>query len=113
MNEITRWAQALRRAASGLERKAEQAVDRVGRGALRDAELYAPVGATGNLRRGLRLRRDGHRAVITSSEYYSAFQEYGTSQMAPNPFIDPAAREWGPRLVLEVERLRDGIERDL
>ena len=105
-------ANDLRRAASGLERKAERAVDEVGRGALNDARLYAPV-ESGDLRRGLRYRREGSTAYVTTSTFYAPFQEFGTSQMAPNPFIGPAAREWGPRLVLEVERIRDGVVKDL
>lgn len=112
MNEFTAYAARLRRAASTVEQRAERLVDEVGRGALHDAELYAPV-LSGKLRGGLRLERQGAVAKVTSSEFYSRFQEYGTSEMAPNPFVGPAAREWGPKLVLEVERLRDGIARDL
>ena len=112
MNEFSRYAQSLRRAAASLERKAEAIVDEVGRGALRDAEAYAPI-LTGELRRGLRYERKGTTATVSSSTFYAPFQEFGTSQMAPNPFIGPAARKGGDRLVEGLERLRDGIARDL
>ena len=112
MNEFRGYAARLRRVASGLDRKAARAVDEVGRGALRDARAYAPR-ESGDLERSLRYRREGTTAVVSTDEFYARFQEYGTSQMAPNPFIGPAAREWGPRLVLEVERIRDGVARDL
>lgn len=112
MSEYSRYAAALRRAASSLERKAERLVDEVGQGALRDARAYAPED-TGELARGLRYERKGTTATVTSDAFYAPFQEFGTSQMAPNPYIGPAAREWGPKLVLEVERLRDRMARDL
>lgn len=112
MNEFSRYAQSLRRAAAGLERKAERVVDEVGQGALRDARAYAPTDS-GDLARGLRYERKGTTATVTSDAFYAPFQEFGTSQMAPNPYIGPAAREWGPKLVLEVERLRDKIAREL
>lgn len=110
--EFARFARDLTAAATGIDLRANAAAERVGRGALETARANAPVD-TGELRRGLRFRRDGSRAVVESSTFYSAFQEFGTSRMAPDPFIGPAAQLWGPRLFDEVEQIRDDVVRKL
>lgn len=108
MSEFSRFADDLRRAATGIDRQAAVAVERVGQGALKAARATVPVDS-GDLRKSLTYRRKGSVATVTSALYYSAFQEFGTSQMAPNPFIGPAAQEWGPRLVAAVEQIRDEV----
>ena len=110
--EFAKFAADLLRVASGVDVKGQKAVERVGQGALAMARSIAPTDK-GDLRSGLRLTRKGTVAVVESSEFYSAFQEYGTSRMPPNPFMGPTAAEWGPRLVAEVEGLRDEIVKDL
>ena len=112
MNEYARYARDLVRTAAGLDAESNAAVERVGRGALASAQRNAPV-QRGDLRRSLRLRRRASVAIVESSLYYAAFQEYGTSRMAPNPFVGPAANEWAPRLLREVEKIRDDVVRDL
>ena len=112
MNEFARLANDLTRAVSGLDVRANAAVERVGREAFVAANRYVPVDS-GDLRRSLRFRRKGSRAVIESDLFYSTFQEYGTSQMAPQPFVGPAADQYGPQLVLEVERIRDDVVKKL
>ena len=52
-------------------------------------------------------------ATVESSLYYSAFQEFGTSTMEPNPFMGPAVDLWEPQLVREVEQIRDGVVRKM
>lgn len=112
--EFARFALDLTRAAAGIEDLADAAVMRVTRGALKTARDVAPVGETGALKAGIRVvrRRDGSVAV-ESSEFYSAFQEFGTSRMAPNPFMRPAVDRWAPRLTQEVEGIRDRVVRRL
>ena len=110
--EFAKFAADLLRVASGVDIRGQKAVERVGQGALAMARSIAPTDS-GDLRSGLRLTRKGTVAILESSEVYSAFQEFGTSRMAPNPFIGPAALEWGPRLVAEVEGIRDEIVKDL
>jgi HK97 gp10 family phage protein len=106
--EFARFARDLLRASAGIDDMANKAAEKVGRGALASAIRYSPDD-TGALDRSLRLRRRGSVAVVETSLYYAAFQEYGTSKMAPNPFMGPAADEWGPRLVQEVEGIRDEV----
>ena len=111
--QFARFAKDLARAAVGLDSLAEAANLRVARGAAEDARAVAPV-LTGKLSGSIRVvrRKDGSVAV-ESSEFYSAFQEFGTSTMAPNPFIRPAVDKWGPRLVDEVEGIRDEVVKRL
>ena len=109
---FARFARDLARAAVGLEEAADKASERVGRAALRTAESLVPVDK-GDLKRGLRFRREGDRAIVEVSAFYATFQEFGTSRMAPNPFIGPAFDRHAPDLVVEVERIRDDVVRKL
>lgn len=112
MNEFTRYANLIAKAVDGIDRQANAAAERVGLGALKSARSVVPVDS-GDLRKSLTFRRQGAVATVTSDLPYSAFQEFGTSQMAPSPFIGPAATEWGPRLEREVEEIRDGVVKKL
>ena len=112
MSEFARFARDLARAATGIDSRASRIAEKVGQGALRTAKANAPV-ESGTLRRNVRLRRNGSTSVVESSTFYAAFQEYGTSRMQPNPFMGPAVEQWGPRLVREVEALRDDVVGDL
>ena len=56
----------------------------------RDAQRFAPV-LTGALRSGIVVKAAGLSAEVVSTAPYSAFNEYGTSVMAPQPFMRPAA----------------------
>ena len=110
--EFARFARDLSRAAVAVARGGEGIAATVGRGALNTAQSIAPV-ETGELRRGLRLVRRGEVAIIETTTRYAAYQECGTSVMAPNPFIRPTVDQWEPRLVGEVEKLRDKVVRFL
>ena len=106
--QFAKYAADLLRASTGIDAMGARAAERVGRGALKTAQSVVPVDS-GDLERSLRFRRDGSTAVVSSDLYYAAFQEYGTSEMAPNPFMGPAVDVWGPRLVAEVEGIRDEV----
>ena len=112
VNEFARYARDLLRAAAGLDEAADRVTERVGRGALGTARDIAPV-LSGELRGDLRMRRDGDRAIVEVSTYYARFQEFGTSRMAPNPFMRPAVDRWEPELVREVERVCDRMIEDI
>ena len=113
MNEFARYARDLARAAVGLDTMAEAAEKRVARGAAETARAIAPVD-TGEMRSKIRVvkRRTGGWAV-ESPDVAAVFQEFGTSVMAPQPSIRPAVDLWGPRLVDEVEGIRDEVVRRL
>lgn len=111
-SEFARFANDLLRATTGIDRMAEAAVERVGLGARKTAVDLAPDD-TGALDRSIHFRRKGTVAVVETDLYYAAFQEFGTTQMAPNPFIGPTADQWAPRLVAEVEEIRDEVVRNL
>lgn len=110
--EYARLARDLVRASLGLEERAETAVERVSTAALATAYRAAPV-LSGDLRRGLKVRRKGSRAVVEVANFYATFQEFGTSRMAPNPYIGPAFDRHAPELVREVEVIRDDVVRKL
>jgi HK97 gp10 family phage protein len=110
--EYARYARDLARAASGIDVKGEAAAEKVGKGALASAEAHAPV-LSGDLRENLHLIMQGSRAIVVSDLFYSRFVEYGTSRTAPDPFIGPSFTEWAPKLVQEVEGIRDDVVEDL
>ena len=111
--EFRQFAADLARAAAGLESSAEKRVDRVANRALATARSVAPVDE-GDLRDGLRTRKEGGvRVVVEVTNYYVTFQEFGTSRMAPNPFIGPAVDRHAPELFKEVEGLADDIAKEL
>jgi hypothetical protein len=112
VNEFARFARDLSVAAANLVGEGELAATIVGRGALSTAERRVPVDK-GDLRRSLRLIRRGETSIVEARDEAATFQEYGTSRMAPTPYILPAVEEWGPRLVREVEKIRDRTVRDL
>lgn len=113
MSDFSRFASDLRRVASNLEPMRDRRVQRVAKGAADTARSVAPV-LTGALKRDIRVvRRDDGSVAVETDEFYARFQEYGTTKMAPNPFIGPAVDKWGPRLVDELGGMADEIARDL
>lgn len=110
--QFARFASDLLKAATDIDALGVAAAEKVGRGALRTAKSIAPE-KSGDLERSLTFRREGTTAVISSDLFYARFQEFGTSRMAPNPFMGPTVDEWGPRLVAEVEGIRDEVVRRL
>ena len=108
--EFARFARDLGKAAAAIAKGGEGVAATVGRGALKTAQSIAPVEA-GDLRRDLRLVRRGEVAIIETNTEYAVYQEFGTSVMAPNPFIRPTVEVWEPRLIQEVEKLRDKVVR--
>ena len=110
--EISRWANSVIKAASGIDRLGAKAVTKVSNRAAETARKAAPSD-TGRLSRSIRVTVDGSRAVVETDLYYARFQEFGTSKMAPNPFMGPAFQRHAPELVKEVEGIADEIERQL
>ena len=112
MNEFAKHAQRLALAAGSLVGVGGEIAAVVGRGAQVTAKRNAPVDS-GDLRKSIRLTRDGERAIVSTNVFYAPFQEFGTSTIAPDPFIGVAFYEWAPKLGREVERVRDEVVKKL
>lgn len=110
--EFARFANDLIRAANGLDLKGKAATKEVGGNALKTAQALAPRD-TGKLHASINLTQDGDRAIVETTLYYAAFQEYGTSRMAPNPFMGPAFQRHEPELIREVEKIADDVAKEL
>ena len=55
-----------------------------------DARSLCPVD-TGRLRGSISVNADGSKAVVCANTDYAAYVEFGTSKMAAQPFMVPAA----------------------
>lgn len=110
---FAQFARDITLASLGIESMAEAAELRAARGALKTARAVAPV-KSGETRAEIHIvkRQRGGLAVESSTEA-APYQEYGTSVMAPNPFILPVVERWGPQLVTDVEKIRDEVVRRL
>ena len=111
-DQFAKFAADLVRASTGIDIMGARAAERVGKGALAFSESVVPVDS-GETKRRLSLRVKGSTATVTSLTTAGFFQEVGTSVMAPQPFISPAVDVWGPRLVQEVEAIRDEVIKDI
>lgn len=56
------------------------------------ARALVPV-LTGTLKGSIRVVPGAHRVEVEATEYYAQFVEFGTSKMAPEPFMEPALAE--------------------
>lgn len=96
MNEFRKLAADLGRAAATAEPRARIVVAKTALDIVADAKNLAPVD-TGNLKSSIGADIDGLLAEIGPTANYGLFLELGTSRMAPQPFMGPAAdRREGP-----------------
>lgn len=84
---------------NGLAKIAESLSESIGEvieaGAQRvceSAKSVCPVG-TGALRESISAECDGNRAEISADTDYASYVEFGTSQMAPQPYLVPSLIE--------------------
>lgn len=101
---------ALPKVISGLVSEVDRAVDETAREIERIADARAPK-LTGLLVRSTRPEEAGSlHATVTAggAAYYAGYQEFGTSKMAANPFMVPAAQAGEPILV---QRTTDAVRR--
>ena len=78
-----------------LDQRLEAAMERAVSLVEADAKSRAPVGETGNLRASIasEVRTDVKSAVqgiVGSNVEYAPFQEFGTSKMGAQPYLQPA-----------------------
>ena len=98
MSDLARFAEDLRENADTLTRRASQVVRKAALDTMADAKTLAPVD-TGNLRNSITTdaRQGDLVAVVEATASYSAYIEWGTSKMRPQPFMRPAQdRNTGP-----------------
>ena len=95
--EVRRLAVELTHQGGRVGARAAQVVRRTAAAIEADAKALAPVD-TGNLRNSITTvtQGDGRHATFTASigptANYGVHLEYGTSRMAPRPFMGPAAQ---------------------
>ena len=82
----------LRELSAALEREMAGAAEAAAAHAAEVARRNVPVD-TGALRDSISCRSAGLEAAAVAAAPYAAMVEYGTSRMAPRPFMLPAARE--------------------
>ena len=98
MSDLARFAEDLRESADTLTRRASQVVRKAALDTMADAKTLAPVD-TGNLRNSITTdaRQGDLVAVVEATASYSAYIDWGTSKMRPQPFMRPAQdRNTGP-----------------
>ena len=104
---ITAYAAELRAHADHLEERASAAVHKAALDTMRDAKILAPVD-TGNLRNSITTRFSPLRAEVVATADYAVFVELGTTRMAEQPFMRPAAARRAPGFIKAIEQLADG-----
>jgi HK97 gp10 family phage protein len=88
-SEVYHLAADLAAAPAKVEAKSVVAIRKSANQTQRDARRFAPV-LTGRLREGIEVHAQGLEAEVVSTAPYSVYNEYGTSKMAPHPFMRPA-----------------------
>lgn len=72
------------------------------------AKGLAPV-QTGTLQSSISVSLGGLTATIDATAPYAGYQEYGTSIMAPHPYMGPAFESAGDKLATELARIPIGL----
>ena len=88
--ELARFAADLRRYGPALRAESEKMVAEQGAKLRDSARSHAPV-ASGELRDSIGLEASGLTATVEAKARHARFVEYGTSVMAPQEFMRPAA----------------------
>lgn len=97
--DLARFAADLTKAAAGIESVAESRAKRTAESAAGMARSVAPVD-TGETRASIDVVKVKDGYAVEATTRASVFQEWGTSTMAPNPFIGPAVDRFAPDLDL-------------
>ena len=110
MSDLARFAEGLRENADTLTRRASQAVRKAALDTMADAKTLAPVD-TGNLRGSITTdaRTGDLVAVVEATASYSAYIEWGTSKMQPQPFMQPAQDRNTPPFLEAIASLADDL----
>ena len=112
--ELKRLAAQLETESGRVGRETAAAIRKGGKEIAKAAANSAPV-RTGALKGAIESNAygDGRSssmvAVVGTSIRQGAFQEYGTSRHAAQPFLGPALAAKGPAIVDELERIAGGL----
>lgn len=71
----------------------------------RVAKRDVPRGETGDLAGSINTTGGGLTRYVKAGKHYSVFVEFGTSKMAPQPFMMPAGDKGEEQLVKDLEEL--------
>jgi HK97 gp10 family phage protein len=106
-NDFQRAGGRVGREVAAVVRKTTTAVER-------SAERNAPVGETGDLKRGIQqeIKGSGRGAEITGNVFsdvpYARFVEEGTSRNRPQPWLGPAVNEHEDAFNRSIEKIIEG-----
>lgn len=107
-DELFDLAADLGKASFAATRKASLVVAKSAHDVERIAKTRAPVD-TGALRNSISATVHTLSAEVGPTVNYAPYLEFGTSRMAPQPFMGPAADATEPGFVAAMEQLADGI----
>lgn len=109
-DDLYALAADLGKAGYNATRKAQQVVAKAALDVEARAKVFAPVD-TGALMNsiGADVAADSLSAEIGPTVHYGAYVEYGTSRMAPQPYMSPALDAVAPGFVAAMESLGGDI----
>lgn len=108
VSQVNALAADLGRAQLAIVPKAAAVIRKTASDIEADAKNLAPVD-TGNLRSSIGKSVNALHAEIGPSAEYGIYQEYGTSKMAPQPFMGPAFDRRAPGFVNAMSQLGGDI----
>lgn len=89
VSDLLDLASDLAMAAGRIEPEAKPVVERTGLQVQGTAQVLVPVD-TGLLKSSIELDTDRLSFVVGSGVEYAGYVEYGTSEMSPQPYLNPA-----------------------
>lgn len=107
-SEVTNLAADLAESGSKVEKVSSERLGEIARKLQADAKAAAPV-ATGELRDSITMSGGRDYRRVTAGVRYAVFVEFGTSVMAPQPFLWPAADGAQADLADELSKLGDPL----
>lgn len=105
-SQVYRLAADLGKAGFSTARKAAQVVAKTAHDIEATAKSLAPVD-TGALKNSIGSDISALHAEIGPTVSYGIYQEFGTSRMAPHPFMGPALEQHTAAFLAAVEQLGD------
>ncbi len=109
MSEVARLAADIDKAAARIKPDAERKVlDPAARETVAEASRRSPR-LTGALAASWYSKREGDARIVTSDVRQAFYQEFGTSVMAPQPSLFPAADKAGDQMTRRLDDIADPL----